>query len=216
MTTTTVGRVLGAGVAGALFGMSAWTFRWSYLRWGATSHETIEPLPGDELIPEAGLVATRAITIEAPPDRVWPWIAQLGQGRGGFYSYDRLENLLGCQIESAEHLNPQWQHVAPGDPFRLHPKLALRVAAVDPGHHLVVDGRPPAGEPGPPYEFTWAFVVRRHPHLATRLIVRERYGATTAWSPLVVEPLAAGSALMSRKMLRGIRERAEREVPVRA
>ena len=96
-----------------------------------------------------------------------------------------------------------------GDPFRLHPKLALVVAEVDPGHSLVVDGRARPGEPAPPYDFTWAFVVRRHPGLRTRLIVRERYGYTTPASRLVVEPLAAGSALMTRKMLHGIRDRVE-------
>ncbi len=143
------------------------------------------------------------------PDQVWPWVAQLGQGRGGFYSYDRLENLVGCEIESADRIHPEWQDVRVGDPFRLHPKLALVVAEVNPGHSLVVDGRARPGEPAPPYDFTWAFVVRRHPGLRTRLIVRERYGYTTPASRLVVEPLAAGSALMTRKMLHGIRQRVE-------
>ena len=201
----------GASVAAAVT-LSLVTLRWSYLRWGAVDHETVEPLPGDDLIPTPGLVATRAITIEAPPARVWPWVAQLGQGRGGFYSYDWLENLAGCQIESADRIVPEWQQIAPGDNLRLHPQLALRVAAVDPERALVVDGRPPPGEPGPPYGFTWAFVLRKHPHLATRLIVRERYDYTHPWSPVVVEPLALASALMSHKMLTGIRDRVEGRV----
>ena len=197
------------GSAAAVAAFSAWTFRWTYLHYGATGGEPIEALPGDDLLPAADLVATRAATIEATPDRVWPWIAQLGQGRGGFYSYDRLENLVGCEVESADRIHPEWQDVTVGDPFRLHPKLALVVAEVDPGHSLVVDGRARPGEPAPPYDFTWAFVVRRHPGLRTRLIVRERYGYTTPASRLVVEPLAAGSALMTRKMLHGIRDRVE-------
>jgi hypothetical protein len=70
------------------------------LRWGATTQEAEAPLPGDDLIPRGDLAATRAITVHAAPDQVWPWIAQLGQGRGGFYSYDVLENLVGCNIHA--------------------------------------------------------------------------------------------------------------------
>jgi hypothetical protein len=205
----TLGRIAACVAGGALVGWSAWTFRWAYLRYGATTGETLEALPGDELIPQADLVATRAVTIGAPPERVWPWVAQLGQGRAGFYSYDWIENLAGCEIENADHVHPEWQDVSPGDEFRLHPQLALRVASVEPGHALVVDGRGRPGEPGPPYEFTWAFVVRKHPGLTTRLLVRERFGYTQPLSRIVCEPLAAGSALMTRKMLLGIKERAQ-------
>ena len=197
------------GGAAALAAFSAWTFRWIYLHYGASGGEPIETLPGDDLLPAADLVATRAVTIGATPDQVWPWIAQLGQGRGGFYSYDRLENLVGCEIESADRIHPEWQDVSVGDPFRLHPKLALVVAEVNPGHSLVVDGRARPGEAAPPYDFTWAFVVRRYPGLRTRLVVRERFRYTTPASRLIVEPLSAGSALMTRKMLHGIQERAE-------
>jgi hypothetical protein len=201
-------RALAAATIGAAVSMSVVTLRWSYLRWGAVDHETVEPLPGDDLIPAPGLVATRAITIDAPPSSVWPWVAQLGQGRGGFYSYDWLENLVGCRITSADRIVPQWQDVSPGDELRLHPQVALRVAEVDPERSLVVEGRP-AEEPGPPYGFTWAFVLRRHPHLATRLLVRERYDYTHPWSAAAVEPVALVSAVMSHRMLLGIRDRAE-------
>ncbi len=85
------------------------------LRWGATDQEADGPLPGDDLIVNPGLSATRAITVGASADRVWPWIAQLGQGRGGFYSYDFLENLVGCDIHSADRIVPEWQDVAVGD-----------------------------------------------------------------------------------------------------
>lgn len=199
--------VLGGGAVAAF---SAVTFRTAYLHWGAATHETTEQLAGDELIPDPGLVSTRAITIEVPPEDVWPWVAQLGQGRGGFYSYDWLENLFGCEVQSAESVVPKWQDPHPGDEFRLHPKVVLRVASVDPGESLVVEGRGRPGEPAPPYDFTWSFVVQPHPHGATRLLVRERYGYRKPWSAAAVEPLAAASALMSRRMLLGIRERAER------
>ncbi|HET8989366.1 MAG TPA: SRPBCC family protein [Humibacillus sp.] len=216
---TTPDRVRQVARAGLIAGSAAlaafagWTFRWTYLHYGASGGEPVETLPGDDLLPAADLVATRAITIAATPDQVWPWLAQLGQGRGGFYSYDRLENLAGCEIESADRIHPEWQDVRVGDPFRLHPKLALVVAEVNPGHSLVIDGRARPGEPAPPYDFTWAFVVRRHPGLRTRLIVRERFGYTTPASRLIVEPLAAGSALMTRKMLHGIQERVEAARP---
>lgn len=205
-------RAAGIVTGVALAGLSVWTLRWSALRWGATTGETKERLAGDDVLPRADLVATRAITIDAPPDRVWPWVVQMGQGRGGFYSYDGLENLVGCDIHSAERIVDSWQELEPGDLVRLHPKVALAVASVDPGHSLVLHagaGMGDAASPGP-YDFTWAFVVRRHPGLTTRLIARERYAYTSPLSAALIEPVAAASAIMSRKMLRGIRERAER------
>jgi hypothetical protein len=88
--------------------------RWQ-LSWGATEPESHAALPGDELLGSADLTATRAISIRASADGVWPWIAQLGQGRGGFYSYDLLENLVGCDIHSSDRIVPEWQHVEVGD-----------------------------------------------------------------------------------------------------
>ena len=87
--------------------------RWQ-LRWGATVEESGEILPGDDLISDPDLAATRAITVGAAAGQVWPWIAQLGQGRGGFYSYDFLENLAGCDIHSADQIVPGWQDVGVG------------------------------------------------------------------------------------------------------
>ena len=195
--------------------LSVVTARFSALHWGATTEESREPLPGDELIPAPGLVATRAITIEAVPEVVWPWVAQIGADRGGFYSYDRLENLAGCNLRSADAVVPEWQHLARGDLVRLHPQVALTVVSVEPDPSRVVRAAPPPGAEGSPgvapYDFTWAFVLHRHPHAATRLITRERFGYTHWWSPLLVEPVSAASSLMSQKMLRGIRDRAERQ-----
>jgi hypothetical protein len=181
-------------------------FRRWHLRWGATAPEAAAPLPGDELMPDAGLVATRAIDIEAPVGAVWPWIAQLGQARGGFYSYDALENLFGCQIHSARSVVAEWQEVAPGDPIHLAPEVALSVARIERGRTLVLQGG--AGDSAPPYAFTWAFVLRDLAATRTRLLVRERYAYRSRWSPLLVEPLALVSFVMTQKMLRGIRDRA--------
>lgn len=181
-----------------------------YLRWGATGEEVNMALPGDELLPRADLTATRAITIRAAVDRVWPWIAQLGQARGGFYSYDSLENLVGCEIHSADRIVPEWQATAVGDEVRLHPEVALIVALMEPGQALVLRGGIPMGQVAPPYDFTWTFVLRSERDGATRLIVRERYGYSRWWASLIVEPAELISFVMSRRMLRGIRARAER------
>jgi hypothetical protein len=181
-----------------------------HLRWGATDQESEGPLPGDELIADPDLASTRAITIHAPADRVWLWVAQLGQGQGGFYSYDFLENLVGCDIHSADRIVPEWQAVDVGDRVMLAPEVGLDVAAADRGRALVFRGGVPMGKTAPPYDFTWAFVLREEPEETTRLLVRERYAYTRRWAQLLVEPVAAVSFVMSQKMLRGIKQRAER------
>ena len=183
--------------------------RWQ-LRWGATVQESGESLPGDDLISDPDLAATRAITVGAAAGQVWPWIAQLGQGRGGFYSYDFLENLAGCDIHSADQIVPGWQDVKVGDQIRLAPQVALTVARLERGRSLVLRGGVPMGDTSPPYDFTWAFVLRENLPGTTRLLVRERYGYTRPWARLLVEPAEAVSFVMSQKMLRGIRDRAER------
>jgi hypothetical protein len=181
-----------------------------HLRWGTIDPESSQPLPGDDLVTNPNLTATRAITVRASAEQVWPWIAQLGQGRGGFYSYDFLENLVGCDIHSAERIVPEWEDVGVGDEVRLHPEVALKVATLEPGHSLILRGGIPIGNTPPPYDFTWAFVLEDRPDNTTRLLVRERYAYNRWWASLVVEPAEAVSFVMSQKMLRGIRNRAER------
>ena len=195
-------------VAAAAVAASAVAGRRWQLRWGADGHEVTSRLPGDELITDPDLVATRAIAIRAHPMEVWPWVAQLGQNRGGFYSYDRLENLVGCRIHSSDRIVPEWQDVTVGDPVNLAPEVALTVAIADPPRALVLAGGVPMGETAPPYDFTWSFVLDEH-QSTTRLIVRERYAYTRWWAPLLVEPVEAVSFLMHQKMLRGIRDRVE-------
>ena len=180
------------------------------LRLGATDEERGATLDGDDLIADPDLVATRAITVHALADQVWPWIAQLGQGRGGFYSYDALENLVGCDIHSADRVVPEWQDLKVGDQVKLHPEVGLGVAVVKPGRALVLRGGVPMGAAPPPYDFTWAFVLQEQPDGTTRLLVRERYAYTQRWAPLLVEPVAVVAFVMSQRMLRGIRDRAER------
>jgi hypothetical protein len=182
------------------------------LRWGATDKECEEQLPGDDLIPNADLAATRAITIDASADQAWPWIAQLGQGRGGFYSYDFLENLIGADIHSADRIVPELQDIHVGDEVLLGPKFGYDVAIAEPGRSLVLRGGFPMENIAPPYDSTWAFVLRDGPDKTTRLLVRERYAYTRPWARLIVEPTEVLSFVMSQKMLRGIRDRAERSL----
>jgi len=180
------------------------------LRWGATDEELDALLPGDDLVSLANVTATRAVTVRAGVADVWPWIAQLGQGRGGFYSYDFLENLVGCDIHSADRIVREWQSIDEGDELKLHPQVGLVVAVVEAGRALVLRGGVPIGKMQAPYDFTWAFVVREQSDGATRLVVRERYGYSRWWAGLIVEPAELISFVMSQRMLRGIRARAER------
>jgi hypothetical protein len=201
--------IAGAAVAGLVLA------RRRSMCWGATEQECGEILPGDNLIADMDLTATRAVTVLASADVVWPWVAQLGQGKGGLYSYDALENLVGCDMHSADHVVAEWQDVRVGDPFRLHPDVSLEVRQVDPGRSLVVGGGVTMGETPPPYDFTWAFVLREQADGSTRLLVRERYGYSAWWAPVLVEPVEGVSFLMTQKMLRGIRDRAERDMVTR-
>jgi hypothetical protein len=118
---------------------------------------------------------------------------------------------VGCDIHSADRITPEWQDVGVGDEVKLHPEVALQVAALEPGRSLILRGGVlPIGNTSPPYDFTWAFVLHDRPAARTRLVVRERYAYTRWWAPLIVEPAEAISFVMSQKMLRGIRGRAER------
>jgi hypothetical protein len=184
-----------------------------YLRWGATDREAVTALPGDNFMPHADLTATRATTIRASPRHIWPWIAQLGQGRGGFYSYDRVENLVGCDIHSADRIMPKWQDLEVGDRVGLAPQMGLVVASVERGRSLVLRGAIPIGNTAPPYDFTWVFALQETSADDTRLLVRERYRYKQPWARLIVEPTEAISFLMTQKMLRGIKKRAVQTVP---
>lgn len=201
--TTRVAVGAGSAVAAAML------LRRRYLRLGSTPVEHAGPHPGDDLVPDAHVVATRGVTIAAPPERVWPWICQIGQDRGGFYSYDAIENLMGFDIHSVDRIVPEWQDVKVGDEIGLEPGVRLRVARVEHGRHLVLTGRVPMGRVTIPARFSWAFVLAGLPDGTTRLLSRARYAHERWWSPLCVEPSEMISSVMTRGMLRGIRRRAE-------
>ncbi len=151
-----------------------------YNRWGALDGEVTDPMPGDGLVPQPQLGYTRAVEIAAPPQQVWPWLVQMGQGRGGLYSFDGLENLVGCDIHSADRVLPDHQVLQVGDLVRLGPVgyPCFRVAAVEPGASLVLvgaDPRPPARcrvrrRPGRGGDLAVAAApgIRRTPHPAAQ------------------------------------------------
>jgi hypothetical protein len=176
------------------------------LTWGATEEEAGRSLPGDELLEDPAVVSTRAITIDAPPSAVWPWLVQMGSGRGGAYTYDWIENLFGLGMHSAERINPEWQNLAVGDVIPGRESLqGMRVEVLDPERALVT--RSEVGT------WVWAFVLEDLGG-RTRLLSRNRIAMPDP-SPgdrigmAVMEP---GSLVMERKMLHGIKERAERLV----
>ena len=184
------------------------------MQWGSTEAELDATLPGDELTPAADHVVTRAVSIDAPPSAVWPWLVQLGTGRGGFYSYDALENLAGLGIRSADRIEPHLQDLASGDPVALAEGLELRVATLEIDRALVLAGIPEPGDsPEMPFRFSWAFVLEETGGGTSRLVVRERYEYLRRSAALVVEPTTFVSWLMTQQMLRGIRTRAERPLP---
>ena len=166
------------------------------LHWGATCEELHKPLPGDELVPGPAVQSTRAVTIEAPVGAVWPWLAQLGQDRGGFYSYAGLENLAGCQMHNADEIHLEWQRREPGQTVYLHALSGLPVARFEANRVFALEG--------------WgAFVLEPVGADRTRLIARGRTprGAVSLVNALLME---IPHFVMERKMLLGIKERAER------
>lgn len=171
--------------------------------WGATDEEAAAAMPGEALMPEPGAALTHAISIATPPTSVWPWIAQLGQDKGGFYSYAWIENLGGARITNADHIDPAWPPPEPGGVLHLHPRLTLQILRVVPDELLVV-GRPVTTGLG----FQWIFQLLPEDS-GTRLVVRERYVVPWAPARMLATVLTCGSAVMSRRMLLGIKARAE-------
>ena len=196
--------------------------------WGATAAEAGAELPGDGLSASSDLTTTRAVAISAPPDCVWPWLAQMGSGRAGRYSYDWIENLLGLDMHSAEVVLPQFQHIVPGDEFPIGGRHGvMRIGLAEPEQNLALelcDGRwissfvllPQPGAaassgPGRPGSGPASSTAVRPS--STRLVNRNRI-TLSHLSPacrricaLLLEPCGF---FFERKMLLGIKERAER------
>jgi hypothetical protein len=174
------------------------------LTWGATRDEVDRPLPGDELLERPDIVATRAIEIDAPPSAIWPWLVQIGPGRAGAYTYDWIENLFGLNMHSADRIVPELQQLAVGDVLRA-PRggPSMRVEILEP--ERILSNRSEAGD------WVWTFALEPQ-NGSTRLISRNRIAmkgssAGQRFGMFVMEP---GSLVMERKMLVGIKRRAER------
>jgi hypothetical protein len=218
-------RDIGEGVAGAsrmAVAMMTPFLRRRRARWGVDPPAASRPLPGDELVPMPRWSWTHGIDIDAPPAAVWPWVAQIGADRGGFYSYQWLENLAGCRLRNAEAVRPEWE-LGVGQGLVLHPAVPpLPIAAVDRGRYLVAhapasleakrDGRPWV-------EASWLFLVEPSGPGRSRLVSRYRAACSAdlrtrlSFGPAFVEPIGNE---MDRRMLRGVKARVEhgqRSVP---
>ncbi len=182
-----------------------------YRTWGATEDEVNRSLPGDDLVPDSKGGYTHAITIQAPALEVWPWLLQIGQGRGGFYSYEVLEDLAGSQIDNADRIITEFQDLEVGDSVRIHPKSGspYTVAGIEQDRMLILQMRVNA-TPKKYQNSSWVFVLEEPDEETTRLINRSR----NDWDRSLLNALVFGifgpiSMVMDRKMLLGIKQRAE-------
>jgi hypothetical protein len=192
------GLAVGVGIAATLlvtyrFAVQPWQHRW-----GATDEELRRVMPGDEVISQANST-TRAITIGATPAKVWPWLVQIGYGRAGWYSYDWIDN---DGRPSADRIVPEFQDLGVGDQILMVPGMGPRVRALEPNRWLL-SGDEETG--------TWCLALYPTLDGSTRLVSRWRQDwpitpATAFWI-LISDP---GAFVMERKMLKGIKERAER------
>jgi hypothetical protein len=172
-----------------------------HMRWGATDAEIAMPLPGDGYIPPLAVRSTRALTIHAPAEEVWSWVVQLGQGRGGFYSYEWLENLFAAEMHNAERIQPELQTLHVGDPISFQQDGPFtRVAVVEPGYALVLEGG-------------WTCVVKPIDEQTTRLLVRyASFEVGNIVSQLFYYPIfEPAHFVMESGMMLGIKARAEQQ-----
>lgn len=185
--------------------------------WGVTEAEAQATRPGDELVPKPGWAWTHGVEVDAPAELVWRWVAQIGADRAGFYSYQWLENLTGCRLANADAVHPEWE-LKEGDALLLHPKIpALTIARVERGSwfvaHAPLDAT--ARAQGKPWATaSWLFALEPLPNRRTRVVTRYRVACSSdlatrlALGPSLLEPIGFA---MDRRMLLGIKARAERE-----
>ena len=194
-------RLVAAGLVAASWPAYARRVRPGVLTWGSTASEATARLPGDELLEHADGMATRAIEINAPASAVWPWIAQMGPApRGGVYTYDWIENLLGLDMHSVDQVLPEFQHPQVGQVIG-YGANRMRLERVEP--ERVLAWRSEDGN------WVWSFVLMESGGV-TRLISRNRFRLPTLVARLGMLPMEPASLVMERKMLLGIKQRAER------
>ncbi len=179
--------------------------RW-FARWGTHATERTRVMAGDAIITNPTYSTTLAVTIEAEPEAIWPWLVQMGNGRGGLYSYDWLDRLFGyLDHPSADRILPEFQHLAVGDEVPLGRGGGFPVTSVAPNRWLVLSGKVDG------FEWSWEFALDPVNRGLTRLVSRNRARVTptlTSWCLMrVMEPAAF---LMTRRMLLGLKDRAQR------
>lgn len=176
-----------------------------HTHWGATAAEISRAMPGDTLVSDPLEVTTRAITINARPAHIWPWLAQMGKGRGGLYSYDWLDRIFGVlDAPSSDTLIPRFQSIKPGDTIPVGGGPGWPVAVAKPNELLLLDVHQAGAH------VTWAFALEPISPTQTRLIMRVRSRLPRSWRlPLLVAVLDPAEFLMVRRQLIGLRERAE-------
>jgi hypothetical protein len=174
-------------------------------RWGATDAEVSAHLPGDEFVPNPYATTTRAVTIAASPESIFPWLLQMGADKGGLYSYTWLEAVIFCPNVNADRIHPEWQALSVGDPVKMCPKEfgppPYTVAAILPNRALVMGHTHPDGT----WAESWQFVIVPQADGSSRLIVRSR----TSLSGGMWDVIHPGIFIMERGMMLGIKARAE-------
>ena len=174
-------------------------------RWGATSSDLARVMAGDGLLANPTYSGTMAITVNAPPEHIWPWLVQIGYQRGGLYSYDWLDRLFGyLDRPSATRLLPEFQNLAVGDEIPLGRGPSWPVAAIEPNRALVLDMRNMGG-----FDWVWQFGLYTMDEQRTRLVSRSRVRTRSVWARLATYAIEPAGFLMTRRMLLGLKHRAE-------
>jgi hypothetical protein len=192
-------------VAGATLLVAAAVFpRWIkwQRRWGATDDEVGRDMPGDDMIPEPHYVSNRAITVNAPPECIYPWLVQMGYRRGGLYSYDFLDRLFGILDESsAKEIHPEWQDLKVGDSIEVKKGPPFPVAILEPNATFVL-ANPEVG-------WTWQTCMYPQPDGTTRLVTRNRADWKGAGARMGMPGMDIASFIMVRRWLQVLKGRAE-------
>jgi hypothetical protein len=174
-------------------------------QWGAAPPDLARVMAGDSFLPDWTYSGTMAVNVDASPEHVWPWLVQIGYQRGGLYSYDWLDRLFGyLDRPSATRILPEFQHLAVGDRIPLGQGPSWPVAVLEPNRALVLDMRNLGG-----VEWVWQFGLHSVDEARTRLVSRSRVRARSVWARLLTHAIEPAGFLMTRRMLLGLKERAE-------
>ena len=174
-------------------------------RWGAPPSDRVRVMAGDSLLVDPTYSGTMAVSVNAPPEDIWPWLVQIGYQRGGLYSYDWLDRLFGyLDRPSATRILPEFQDLAVGDAIPLGRGPSWPVAVVESRRSLVLDMRNMGG-----FDWVWQFGLYTVDEKRTRLVSRSRVRTHTVWARLFTYAIEPAGFLMTRRMLLGVKKRAE-------